>query len=819
MPGQEGIARAVKVMFARLATPGSNRPCRNTKKAETGKKHGEPKVHDSGNAGVLDGSFLKHMRTATEGYLTDAAGDEKGAGEYLRKISYLKFMVVNWDKCHGVRRVTSRPWAADALLAEVMDGFILSPGSPTCLCKNSADFRIWFQRLREELVEKYGTHIKSLSLAKHRFDSTQKPLGRTVLNFRAYMGMAIKIERVRKGTDEQKCMRIFLCWVTVKKCMILAMLADAGDEAVMLVRVFDEEQADASEIAHVVWHFIKHIKYLFVDAGCLSSGYTQFMLKQLCDPIVYTVGSTMHTLGDPKGVKDKVLVECLSHMNAWVSLAIDTLRAECPEFEILQSFNIFKVIGAEGRRRNWQADMDRVAERSISEHLERMAEVFQQDKNEVKREYHDLYDIAYNTFMCQRGLSSKEAWRLALEQVNKRWNKDHHSSGAIAKILARWVAWVISTSGLEQGFSAMDKVYGNRRQSMSRQKEQDILTLIVDKRDDEVDEVIEIATELWSKYYGPIRCRTGVRNINAGKGQKRKSQAGSEQDFIRKRRKTVGKAAASSTEISNEDLRLLTQPVWTDKHEKEASFQRRKRNARLQEAIQQGHLKDHADCTTEEWAVFKSDEARLQKGREQRRKAAAKNRASTFRKHAAPDFKNKSVFVEKRAQPALTEAIAKHGMNQLRHRLQADMICADTVSDLSLVSQWVLAMKGGTFVTTTALVKGQRFSGMVKFRRALQTKRMIWISTDFTDCHPELANIVLQAIALPCSNWKSLEGQVDDFFAESNRRRQNMGVIALVSGLEKTLDFFKAVKNAYDPEAFLEFISKFNGRVTGACGE
>ena len=52
----------------------------------------------------------------------------------------------------------------------------------------------------------------------------------------------------------------------------------------------------------------------------------------------------------------------------------------------------------------------------------------------------------------------------------------------LGKMLARWVAWVISTSGLEQGYSQLDKLYGHCRRSLSRQAEQDILTLLVDRK-------------------------------------------------------------------------------------------------------------------------------------------------------------------------------------------------------------------------------------------------------------------------------------------------------------------------------------------------
>ena len=127
--------------------------------------------------------------------------------------------------------------------------------------------------------------------------------------------------------------------------------------------------------------------------------------------------------------------------------------------------------------------------------------------------------------------------------------------------------------------------------------------------------------------------------------------------------------------------------------------------------------------------------------------------------------------------------------------------------------------EGGAYITSSMLLKGVRHGGMVQFHSSTRVRRVVWVSADFAECHADLFELLTKAVAMPRSNWSMLEGQVDDFFAESRKRRDALTVIALVSDLEKGLDLFKTKKNAFSPTAFLDFITKFKGRITGACGE
>ena len=56
-------------------------------------------------------------------------------------------------------------------------------------------------------------------------------------------------------------------WVTPVFWVALAMMAEAGDEATMFLRIFDDENADSSEIAFATALFLQRIQWLFIDAN------------------------------------------------------------------------------------------------------------------------------------------------------------------------------------------------------------------------------------------------------------------------------------------------------------------------------------------------------------------------------------------------------------------------------------------------------------------------------------------------------------------------------------------------------------------------
>lgn len=102
--------------------------------------------------------------------------------ESVMKPQLPNLLIVNWDYAHGSRRITSRGWHADPFLRETFEKFVTERKSIVQLIQNSAEFRTWFVAQKQRLQQRVGKRVQNFSFAGHRFDSTSKPVGRTVIN-------------------------------------------------------------------------------------------------------------------------------------------------------------------------------------------------------------------------------------------------------------------------------------------------------------------------------------------------------------------------------------------------------------------------------------------------------------------------------------------------------------------------------------------------------------------------------------------------------------------------------------------------------------
>ena len=94
-----------------------------------------------------------------------------------------------------------------------------------------------------------GAHRKTFSLAKHRADSTQRPLAAWVMDLEGLIRTACRITIARKGTSEADDASQFLhdiCENGWQRVIQMGMLADAGQESIELKNAVDDEAADTA---------------------------------------------------------------------------------------------------------------------------------------------------------------------------------------------------------------------------------------------------------------------------------------------------------------------------------------------------------------------------------------------------------------------------------------------------------------------------------------------------------------------------------------------------------------------------------------------
>ena len=121
--------------------------------------------------------------------------------------------------------------------------------------------------------------VKDLSMAKQRFDSTSKPIGRFVLWLDAVLCTAVDILKERSGRVEALQAAAFLLLLDEEKVILIALLGDAGDEGVILTRFLDNEEFPTEELADETAHFLARIEWLFVKGGARQLGFTAHALQ------------------------------------------------------------------------------------------------------------------------------------------------------------------------------------------------------------------------------------------------------------------------------------------------------------------------------------------------------------------------------------------------------------------------------------------------------------------------------------------------------------------------------------------------------------
>ena len=145
-----------------------------------------------------------------------------------------------------------------------------------------------------------SARIKDLKSAMHRFESHFEPISRMVLFWPAYVMCAITIAVERKTEFAGRSAAKFLLWVDEMRLLALAMMADAAQQGLYLVRYWDDPDLDPATIPTELNAFVCKIKMLFLKGHCVKMGHTHHMIKFLSTPILVpkqATGGRLKTIG------------------------------------------------------------------------------------------------------------------------------------------------------------------------------------------------------------------------------------------------------------------------------------------------------------------------------------------------------------------------------------------------------------------------------------------------------------------------------------------------------------------------------------------
>ena len=242
--------------------------------------------------------------------------------------------------------MTKRPWTADDFLLEVVKTVITNRNSIVGLIQNSVEFVKWFQDAKNSMSNVIGKKVKNLSLAKHRFDSTSRPISRAVLNLHGLIKTADHIARIRRaGSREVDTAKDFLRFIDVERAIQLGMLADAGMEALHLTRLCDKEDWATEDAGFWVSSTLSMIQMLFVDGDVVTTvGHTKWIIDVLkSSPLTFFVDGAPRQLGGAQSANVEIVKRCLGRMSSWVRMATTVLESEFPNFRVLSAMSIFSV--------------------------------------------------------------------------------------------------------------------------------------------------------------------------------------------------------------------------------------------------------------------------------------------------------------------------------------------------------------------------------------------------------------------------------------------------------------------------------------------
>lgn len=413
-----------------------------------------------------------------------------------------------------------------------------------------------------------GDRIKDLQSAKHRFASTQKPLGRFVLLLDAILATAHEIIDRRPGKAEATYAYEFLEMFDEEQFVTLAMLADAGDEAAALVRFFDSEAYDVASAPAEIRVFLERADLLFLQRGAETSGYTGYALQLMRGSarLVCLSGGRFKRIGGVASIDAAMLDRCFARMAGWVRLAALSIKAEFPDWELLAAFEAMNLSPLPSPT-------------VIDKSLRRLSSVFGLNHVGLQSEFEDFRRFAIDVYHRQstkEPLSCYRAWVHSVQRMKgARDRKSLHPSSNLLALLARYGAFCgATTSGVERTFKEFCKQAGGERGGLNIEQANCELKLRSEVGPDSAPELVRAARAIWQECFGVARQAGRERRWVAGKAKpsQRPSQRLSESAWLRGRRSTVAGMMASMvrrtpTETAAVATRM-SQATWTSSHNK-----------------------------------------------------------------------------------------------------------------------------------------------------------------------------------------------------------------------------------------------------------
>lgn len=681
-----------------------------------------------------------------------------------------------------------------------MKNTILASDSIVQKIWNSHVFTAWFERHCKEMEAAHGK-VRNLRAAKHRFESFSKPLGRVILWLPALLATARDIAIQREGAPEGQVAHSWLQHVTSEMLVTLAMLADAGDEGMTLVRQVDDEQADIGCLQRVVAEFLDRARFLWQEGGCLTSeGYTKHCLDLLCEGLPVFNRSTVQVLHKPS---ETTMDRCLMRMRCWLRLAEETLQAEFPHCHLLRAFSVFDVQDAPADRGHW-AQTHRGG-------LLKLAAAFNIDGPQLCAELADHQPIAA-AIAREAGCGNRRAWQRALDRTQRtQASREAHPAEALLPTLQRYLAWTCSSSGVEQNFSVAERLRFGRGPATEATEALQLKAALDKRPPEEHARVCARARELYADVFGPTRGQRSGARIDRGT-RRRKRRPNTEAAWLRRRRLSVTEALAKrSTPLDGHDYDVQQLAGWSGRHEKERQAQRKKARKREEEAARDGYLTELTQDLAA--AVQRQIRVDLKADASLANKARCQELANGIMRRNLPweSLCGRRAWVGSGSKALLVrETLVMRGLAVTQDRFQAEVFALEDVGQPGERISWLAALRGALLVSFQQVLNCKGV--FIQHVPAISVRREVFISAKFTSEHEEITRMVQTARTWPDSLWTCLLTE-DQFRARCLEKAARKWIVALACASEASKGLgrrWPVGVRVFHKKKFLEFITKFD---------
>ena len=631
------------------------------------------------------------------------------------------------DAAHSCRRFLSRPWAADDVIRECVMNFARGPASPARMLQNSLDLQCHFKRYVRHYKPELRRPMANLRAAKHRFETFQKPLGRSILLFRPVFALMCHVSNCADGKPKANA-KAWLRWLTVVRVVLCAMMADAADEANLPLRYVDNEEYDSTAVHTVLLTFMNRITDLWGDRKQIltAPGYTSHILELLKSQLVWVVDGATYALQTPTEAE---LDLCFKHMRGWLKLCIQTCHAEFPSFDYWMSFTIFN------GNSNDQGEL-------FVRHCERLAQICGIDALQLAAQIRRLESFV----QAERQITNcqiRDAWSVVLPRLA---DNPSFSTDAIAPVLSRSVSFCGTTSGCEQTFT-QSMIAVSDRQNADPDFEWAYWKVKVDFKRDDPDTLFALCQKIWCECYGVERASgIGNRARRIDKGVRRtldNAADASEAAFLRARRDTP--SSTRSLQTITDEIDALDM-VWTAKHETESIFQANKIDTKKACAAADGTLlpREDRDGTFRRRGIAQRD--KTEAGITTRERREAGHLQAT---HPEPvsirDMRGMTAYVER---PEFDALLRDWDMRKTAHVYNADVFVKVSSGKATPGDDaaWAAVLLGAYVISPESL-RGHT-APVVKYMPAVKLDRALYISAEFKRRHDHVYNVIRMCIGV-----------------------------------------------------------------------